>query len=234
MKYAIKLPYQLESSWEEALHEELQKPYMDDLALFLQHEEEMGMEIFPPRDLVFNAFFKTPFEKTRVVIVGQDPYHGPGQAHGLSFSVQKGVNPPPSLQNIYKELRDDVGFTIPKHGCLESWAEQGVLMLNATLTVRARQPKSHWARGWEKFTDSVIKVLSHREDPIIFVLWGKSAQEKCKSVLNSEEAKRHALLMAAHPSPYSAHHGFLGCKHFSKINSLLSSRGAKPIDWNLQ
>jgi len=164
--------------------------------------------------------------------VGQDPYHNPGQAHGLSFSVSKGVNPPPSLQNIFKEVIDDVKITYPKHGCLIDWARQGVLLLNATLTVRANEPRSHHGQGWERFTDVIIQKLCTRKDPIVFVLWGKSAQEKCQHILQ-EEASSHLVLKAAHPSPYSAHSGFFGCRHFSKINDFLEKNDKKPINWQI-
>lgn len=167
------------------------------------------------------------------MIVGQDPYHGPGQAHGLCFSVAKGITPPPSLKNIFKELNDDLGIEMPKHGCLEKWARQGVLLLNTILTVRSGEPLSHQNQGWEHFTDTIIKALAERPDPVIFVLWGKNAIDKCSHVGQVSHG-RDVLLTAAHPSPFSAYRGFLGCKHFSKVNSLLSDFGKEPIDWSLE
>lgn len=222
--------FALESSWKQALSEELQKPYIASLAAFVEQERHQGLSVYPPRELVFNAFLMTPFDQVKVVIVGQDPYHGPGQAHGLSFSVPKGVSAPPSLQNIFKEQQTDLGIPIPNHGCLIHWAKQGVLLLNATLTVRQGEPMSHHGRGWEQFTDAVIRRLYERKDPLIFVLWGKSAQEKCKHLQSNS---RHHVLTAPHPSPFSAHSGFFGCRHFSKINALLEKQGIKPIDWTI-
>ena len=175
---------------------------------------------------------KTPFHQVKVVIVGQDPYHGKGQAHGLSFSVPEGIGQPPSLKNIFRELKEDLGISEPSTGCLTSWAEQGVLLLNATLTVRASEPKSHYGKGWERFTDAVISQLALREDPVIFVLWGASAQEKCKTVLQHINKER-VVLTAAHPSPFSAYNGFFGCRHFSKINDHLKRWGKRPIDWGV-
>jgi len=222
----------LESSWVEALQEELQKPYIKELKQFLNEESERGAETFPPEDQVFNAFLQTPFSRVKVVIMGQDPYHGPNQAHGLCFSVQKGINPPPSLKNIYKELEADLGIQPPEHGSLLSWARQGVLLLNATLTVLRSAPRSHYGKGWERFTDRVIEMLAEREDPIVFILWGKSAQEKCELVL-SKKNHSHLILKCAHPSPYSAT-GFFGCRHFSKANTFLKEHGKEPIDWRLE
>lgn len=218
----------IEKSWHEKLQPELSKPYIQSLKTFLADERARGAVIYPPEELVFNAFAHTPYEKVKVVIMGQDPYHGPRQAHGLSFSVLPGVRPPPSLQNIFKELKTDVGIADPKHGCLVHWADQGVLMLNATLTVRAGEPKSHYGQGWEQFTDAVIDSLAQHHDPIVFLLWGKSAQEKCLRLANTH----HVLLQCAHPSPYSAM-AFLGCRHFSKTNEYLKRWGKAPIDWNL-
>lgn len=217
----------LEKSWHEKLKAELEKPYIQDLKLFLQSEKEAGKAIYPPEPLVFNALLQTPYEKVKVVIVGQDPYHGKGQAHGLSFSVLPGITMPPSLKNIYKEIKDDVGGHPPKDGCLLHWAEQGVLLLNATLTVRAGEPKSHYGKGWERFTDAIIDVLVQKEDPIVFLLWGKSAQEKGQRALGSH----HAVFECAHPSPYSADR-FFGCRHFSKTNQFLQSVGKSPINWS--
>ncbi len=217
-------PFTLEPSWQRALEEELKKPYLEKLAAFVKEERRSNDPVYPPEELVFNALIKTPFDKVRVVIVGQDPYHGPGQAHGLAFSVPKRIRPPPSLQNIFKELREDLGIAIPSHGCLEKWAEQGVLLLNVTLTVRESKPLSHHKKGWEQFTDAIISKLASRKDPIIFVLWGNNASKKCSHI-----PERHTILKAAHPSPLSAYGGFFGCHHFSQINKLLD----KPIDWQL-
>jgi len=221
----------IEKSWFKALQEELKKPYIIKLKKFLRSEQEKGNVVFPPSNLVFNAFLHTPYEKVKVVIVGQDPYHGINQAHGLCFSVQKGIPPPPSLKNIYKEMKEDLGLPPASHGCLEKWSKQGVLMLNATLTVRAGQPKSHYGQGWETFTDAVIKKLCTRKDPLVFILWGKSAKEKCENIFNLIEHS-HAVLTSAHPSPYSATN-FFGCHHFSKTNELLQKWGKQPIDWSL-
>jgi uracil-DNA glycosylase len=226
----MKPPPQLEKTWQVKLENQWSLPYMKQLAEFLAKQRAEG-EVYPPKELVFSAFEKVPFSKVKVVIVGQDPYHGPGQAHGLSFSVPKGVTPPPSLKNIFKELQADLGITPPAHGCLEKWAEQGVLLLNATLTVLRGQPLSHAKQGWETFTDAVIEALLEREEPVIFVLWGKYAQDKCKKLIG-KTIQRHHILMAAHPSPFSATH-FLGCRHFSKINDLLKREGKEPIDWSL-
>ncbi|MBS3905201.1 MAG: uracil-DNA glycosylase [Simkania sp.] len=222
----------MEKDWYAILREEIEQPYVQRLKKFLDQEKAGGKEVYPPESLVFQAFLKTPWERVRVVIVGQDPYHGPRQAQGLSFSVPKGVPLPPSLQNIFKELKDDLGVAKPEHGCLISWAEQGVLLLNATLTVRRGEPQSHAGMGWERFTDVVIDKIASREKPAIFVLWGKSAQEKCQKI-PPESLSRHIVLKAAHPSPYSAHQGFFGCKHFSKINQILQQSGQSPIDWTL-
>ncbi|MGE5196544.1 MAG: uracil-DNA glycosylase [Anaerolineae bacterium] len=222
----------LEASWHEKLKSEISKPYVQALKTFLTQEKAKGSIIYPREELVFHAFLCTPFEKVKVVIVGQDPYHGRGQAHGLSFSVPPGIASPPSLKNIFQELSEDVGIDSPTNGGLEKWAKQGVLLLNATLTVRAGEPRSHYGKGWEEFTDAVIRLLAEREDPIVFVLWGKSAQEKAERVLGDFQG-RHLILTAAHPSPYSAYHGFFGCRHFSKINQALQKWGKDPIDWCL-
>lgn len=227
-------PFVLEMSWQQKLGDELKQPYVTELAAFVEKEYATALvPIYPPKELIFNAFYQTPFDQVKVLIMGQDPYHGAGQAHGLSFSVPKGVKPPPSLQNIFKELETDLNFTKPQHGCLLSWAQQGVLMLNATLTVRQGVPMSHHGRGWERFTDAAVRKLEERKDPVIFVLWGKSAQDKCRFLREAGIPSRHFILTAAHPSPYSANHGFFGCRHFSKINELLARQGKKPIDWNL-
>lgn len=226
-------PFVLEPSWQEKLKNELQEPYLIELAAFIEKEYRASPGgIYPPKDLIFNAFYQTPFNKVKVLIMGQDPYHGPGQAHGLSFSVPKGVKLPPSLQNIFKELETDLQVSKPSHGCLLSWASQGVMLLNATLTVSQGTPMSHHGRGWERFTDAALKKLAEREDPVIFVLWGKSAQDKCR-FLREEENIRPIVLTAPHPSPFSANSGFFGCKHFSKVNELLIKQGKTPINWNL-
>lgn len=219
----------LEKSWHEKLKNEIQQPYIHELKNFLEKEKSEGKIIYPPEPLVFNAFLQAPFDKVKVVIMGQDPYHGAGQAHGLSFSVPRGVTPPPSLKNIFKELQTDLGLPIPSQGCLMSWAEQGVLLLNATLTVRAGEPKSHYGKGWERFTDAVIDQLALRSDPIAFLLWGKSAQEKCHKVLGTH----HGVFQSAHPSPYSADR-FFGCRHFSQVNAFLQKNGKDPIDWTVR
>lgn len=223
--------FTLEPSWKKALSDELQLPYIASLAAFVEQERQQSVPVYPPRELVFNAFLMTPFDQVKVVIMGQDPYHGPGQAHGLSFSVPKGISAPPSLQNIFKEQQTDLDIPLPTHGCLIHWAKQGVLLLNATLTVRQGEPMSHHGRGWERFTDAVIRCLCARKEPLIFVLWGKSAQEKCKHLASHSH---HHILTAPHPSPFSAHGGFFGCRHFSKINSLLEKQGLSPIDWVLK
>ncbi len=181
----------IEHSWQHALAKDLHDPYFDQLIHFVERERAAGIPVYPPREQVFNALAKTPFDKVRVVIVGQDPYHGPGQAHGLCFSVSHGVRPPPSLINIFKELKEDVGMPTPSHGCLEAWANQGILLLNATLTVRQGTPMSHYGQGWERFTDSIIAELCLRKDPVIFVLWGRSAQDKCRHALKPIYSKRH-------------------------------------------
>ncbi len=223
--------FTLEPSWQKALGDELKKPYVAQLADFIKRERSENGSIYPPEELVFNALSLTPFDKVRVVIVGQDPYHGPGQAHGLAFSVPKGIKPPPSLQNIFKELNQDLGIPIPNHGCLEKWARQGVLLLNVTLTVRESKPLSHHKKGWEEFTDAILKKLAEQSGPIIFVLWGNNAIKKGRSLANHPQ---HTVLQAAHPSPLSAYAGFLGCRHFSQINNTLIMHGQKPIDWQLE
>ena len=222
--------FEMEPSWQAVLEEELCQPYIAKLAAFVARERTLGATIYPPHPLVFNAFWQTPFDKVRVLIMGQDPYHGPGQAHGLCFSVPKGVPAPPSLQNIFKELADDLKMKQPDHGCLIKWAQQGVMLLNATLTVRQGEPMSHHGKGWERFTDAVISKLCEREAPLVIVLWGKSAQDKCKRI---GKKTSHKLLKAAHPSPLSAYQGFMGCRHFSQINEWLSEYGQEPIDWSL-
>ena len=219
----------IEASWKKILKEEFVKPYFEQLVLHLKTEREQGKIIYPPGALIFNAFNTTPFNKVKAVIIGQDPYHGPGQAHGLSFSVQNGVSPPPSLMNIFKELQDDIGINTPSHGNLTHWAQQGLFLLNASLTVRAGEPMSHAKIGWAEFTNAVIKKISEQRKHVVFLLWGKFAQEK--RVLIDET--KHCILRSVHPSPLSAYGGFFGCKHFSKTNEYLTSKGIDPIDWSL-
>lgn len=219
----------IEPSWKEVLKDEFGKPYFQQIALHLKTEKAQGKTIYPPGSLIFNAFNTTPIDQVKVVILGQDPYHGPGQAHGLCFSVQKGVPPPPSLINIFKELHDDTGARIPSHGNLTHWAQQGVFLLNASLTVRAGEPMSHARIGWATFTDTVIRKLSEEKEHLVFLLWGKFAQEKRTLI---DESKHH-ILKAAHPSPLSASAGFFGCRHFSKANAYLVSKGIDPVDWQI-
>lgn len=221
---------QIEPSWKEVLKNEFTKQYFLEIATFLKIEKNAGKTIYPPGPLIFNAFNQTHFDNVKVVILGQDPYHNPGQAHGLSFSVQNGVKPPPSLVNIYKEIQGDLNIAMPVgYGNLTHWAQQGVLLLNAILTVRANEPASHSKIGWMNFTDSVITKISDEKKGIVFLLWGKFAQDK---QLLIDETK-HFVLKAAHPSPFSADKGFFGCKHFSKTNDLLTQQGISPIDWKL-
>ncbi|MBQ9030477.1 MAG: uracil-DNA glycosylase [Parasporobacterium sp.] len=215
--------------WQQALKTEYAKPYYKKLYQFV-NEEYRTRRIFPPGKDIFNAFHLTPLSEVKVVILGQDPYHGDGQAHGLCFSVNQGVEIPPSLVNIYKELHDDIGFEIPSHGNLTHWAEQGVLLLNTVLTVRAHQANSHRGMGWEEFTDAAIRVLNEQDHPIVFMLWGRPAREK-KKLLNNP---RHLILEAPHPSPLSAYNGFFGCRHFSRCNQFLESHGATPVDWQIR
>jgi uracil-DNA glycosylase len=224
-----KMNVKIEASWKEVLEDEFKKPYFKQITEHIKIEKEQGKTIYPPGPLIFNAFKHTPFDSVKVVILGQDPYHGPGQAMGLSFSVPKGVPPPPSLVNIFKELNDDVGATIPKSGDLTPWADRGVMLLNASLTVRAHEPMSHSKIGWHIFTDAVISKISELKESVVFLLWGKFAQEKRELV----DTKKHHILKAAHPSPLSANNGFFGCKHFSKTNSYLMKNGIDPIDWAL-
>jgi uracil-DNA glycosylase len=216
----------LDNNWKVALQEEFNAPYFQNLKNFLA-EEKKHYEIFPPFPQVFAAFNQTPFDNLKVVIIGQDPYHGTGQAHGLSFSVAHGVKPPPSLVNIFKEIKFDTGLIPPSSGNLEHWAKQGVLLLNATLTVRANQAGSHQKKGWENFTDATIKKISDAKEGIIFLLWGKFAQQKEAFI----DSSKHYILKAAHPSPFSAHNGFFGCRHFSKTNDLLKIQGKAEINW---
>lgn len=217
----------IEESWLHELKDEFAKPYFIELKKFLV-EERKHHTIYPPGKLIFSAFNHTPFDKVEVVIIGQDPYHGPGQANGLCFSVSDGVPMPPSLVNIFKEIQNDLGYPIPKSGNLERWADQGVLLLNATLTVRASEAGSHQGHGWERFTNTVIHHLSEKKEGLVFLLWGKFAQAKAELINTS----KHHVLKAAHPSPFSVHNGFFGCKHFSKTNELLTAAGKHPIDWH--
>lgn len=219
---------QIEASWKELLQVEFEKDYFNELKTFLLREKS-DFSIYPPGPLIFEAFNKTPFNKVKVVILGQDPYHGFGQAHGLCFSVPDGVPFPPSLNNILTELKRDTGCLSPKSGNLSSWAEQGVLLLNATLTVRANQAGSHQGKGWEQFTDAVIKLISDIRENVVFLLWGKYAQNK-RSLINTT---KNFILEAPHPSPLSAYRGFIGCSAFSKTNKILAESGLEPIDWNL-
>ncbi len=220
---------QIEESWKQILKDEFSKSYFQQIITFIKAEKALGKTIYPPGSLIFNAFYKTPFNKVKVVILGQDPYHNKGQAHGLSFSVPQGVNKPPSLVNIFLELKNDLGITTAIHGNLEKWSEQGVLLLNATLTVRANEPGSHSKIGWIDFTNEVIKKISDAKDGVVFLLWGKFAQDK--QILIDET--RHHVLKAAHPSPFSAEKGFFGCRHFSKTNELLMKHTNEPVDWKL-
>jgi uracil-DNA glycosylase len=218
----------IEGSWKEVLKDEFKKPYFKQIAEHLKTEKDQGKTIYPPGSWIFHAFEATPFKQVKIVILGQDPYHGPKQAHGLSFSVQQGVPPPPSLINIFKELQEDVGMAIPKGGNLESWARQGVLLLNASLTVRAQEPMSHSKIGWHHFTDAVISKISKEKEQVVFLLWGNFAHEK-KVLIND---KKHFILSAAHPSPLSVK-GFFGNRHFSQANTFLMKHGLDPIDWSL-
>ncbi len=218
---------QIEQEWKEVLKEEFEKEYFSNLALYLKKEKREGITIYPPGQQIFNAFHLTPFSKVKVVILGQDPYHGPNQAHGLSFSVPPQTPAPPSLKNIYKEIESDLGIKLNKNGNLQEWASQGVFLLNAVLTVRASQAASHSSIGWHIFTDKVIKELSQGREGLVFMLWGNFARSK-KNLIDSS---KHLILEAAHPSPL-ARGAFFGCKHFSRCNSYLSERGKSPIDWS--
>lgn len=219
---------QMEDGWKAALAEEFGKEYFGSLKQFLIAEKSRH-RVYPPGSLIFEAFAQTPFESVRVVLLGQDPYHGHGQAHGLCFSVPEGVDKPPSLVNILRELHDDLGLPVPPHGNLTRWAQQGVLLLNATLTVRANQAGSHQGKGWEQFTDAAIRALSERREGIVFLLWGNYAIAK-RSLI---DLNRHYTLTSVHPSPLSAHRGFFGCRHFSKTNQILRQMGREEIDWDL-
>jgi uracil-DNA glycosylase len=217
----------LEESWKHRIADEFQLPYMVALRAFLIQRKNDGASVYPPGPKIFNALDSTPFESVKVVILGQDPYHGPNQAHGLCFSVGHGVAIPPSLLNIYKELRDDLGIEPPAHGNLQHWADQGVLLLNSVLTVEKGQAAAHQGKGWERFTDRVIGELNAHREGLVFLLWGSYAQKKGAVI----DRNRHLVLTAPHPSPLSAHRGFLGCRHFSKANAWLKQRGEEPVDW---
>ena len=219
---------QIEESWKIILKDEFQKEYFAELKTFLTAEKKI-YSIYPKGEDTFSAFNLCSFNSTKIVVIGQDPYHGSGQAHGLSFSVPKGIKPPPSLKNIFKELHADLNFEIPNHGDLTTWAQQGVLLLNATLTVRAKQAASHQKKGWEQFTNRVIKEISDKKEDVVFLLWGRFAQNKEVLI----DSTRHHILTAPHPSPFSAHSGFFGCKHFSKTNYLLSQQNQDSINWQI-
>ncbi|WP_298623777.1 uracil-DNA glycosylase [uncultured Legionella sp.] len=217
------------TTWSDILGDEKKQPYFKSILQFLAEEAKVGKVIYPASDELFNAFKETPYDKVKVIILGQDPYHGPGQAHGLSFSVKPGVKPPPSLKNIFKELETDLNLPIPAHGCLQKWAKQGVLLLNTSLSVEQNTPQSHAKIGWITFTDTVIRKLNNHPQPLVFLLWG--AHAKNKGVLIND--KKHLVLTAAHPSPFSVHQGFFGCRHFSKANAFLKANAREPIDWDL-
>jgi uracil-DNA glycosylase len=226
----LKMDVKIEQSWKDVLKNEFEKEYFIQLSAWLNAEKSAGKVIYPAGSMIFNAFEQTPFEQVKVVLIGQDPYHGAGQAHGLSFSVLPNTPLPPSLRNIFKELYHDTGVKTPiGYGDLTKWAKQGVLLLNATLTVRSGEPNSHAAFGWMNFTDAVIKLLSQKKQHVVFILWGKFAQEK-QGLINE---KKHTVLKSAHPSPFSADKGFFGCRHFSKVNQSLTQSGQDPIDWTL-
>ena len=226
MKHA---PIQLEASWKARIGTYLQRPEMRELAAFLRSQKRAGKIIYPPGDEIFAAFEHTPFDAVRVVILGQDPYHGPGQAHGLCFSVQSGIPTPPSLHNIFREIMRDLGLPTPRHGCLTSWSERGVLLLNSVLTVEHGHAGSHRNKGWEGFTDAAIYALNREREGIVFLLWGSYAQRKGELI----DRRRHHVLKTTHPSPLSAHRGFIGCGHFSAANRYLESRNQTPLDWSL-
>ncbi|NEP55691.1 MAG: uracil-DNA glycosylase [Symploca sp. SIO2G7] len=220
---------QLEPTWKAVLEDVFVTPNMQALKKFLKEEKAAGKIIYPRGSLMFNAMNSTPFDQVKVVILGQDPYHGPGQAHGLSFSVPKGVALPPSLINIFKEIEQDLGIKLPKHGCLQDWADQGVLLLNSVLTVEQHKAASHKGKGWEEFTDAIISALNQQRKNLVFLLWGSYAQKKGKFI----DRERHLVLTSPHPSPLSAHRGFFGNRHFSKTNAYLQKNGVEPISWSL-
>lgn len=220
---------QIEAGWKAQLEGEFRKAYFQSIRYFLKQEKEKGKIIYPPGPLIFNAYNLTPFDKVKIVILGQDPYHGPGQAHGLSFSVPVGIKPPPSLVNIFKEIKNDLGYNPPGHGNLENWAKQGVFLLNAMLTVEKDKPASHQHIGWQYFTDATISALSNHREGLVFLLWGAFAQQKSQLI----DQKKHLVLMSPHPSPFSADRGFFGCKHFSKANAFLTQQKMEAINWQL-
>ncbi len=221
--------FQLDASWLKHLESEFKLDYMQDLRAFLKQEKHLGKQVYPPSDLIFNAMNTTPFDQVKVVILGQDPYHGPGQAHGLCFSVLPGVKVPPSLVNIYKEIKADLGIETAQHGYLQSWARQGVLLLNAVLTVEKAMAASHQGKGWERFTDRIISELNEKREHLVFLLWGSYAQKKGQFI----DRHRHLVLQSTHPSPLSAHRSFLGCRHFSQTNDYLQKTGQQAINWAL-
>lgn len=223
-----RLTLELKNDWKSILDKEIKKPYFKALLKKLQ-KDYAKETVYPPSELIFNAFNYTSFENVKVVLLGQDPYHGPGQAHGLCFSVPEGIKPPHSLINIFKELKNDLDMPVPSHGNLEKWAAQGVLLLNTTLTVKAKNPLSHHGLGWEIFTGEVIKILSSQKKGLVFLLWGRNAQTKEELI----DTTKHYILKSAHPSPFSAANGFFGCNHFSKTNEILTSEGFKPIEWSV-
>jgi len=226
-----KVKVQIEESWKQALLKEFQQPYFTNIKQSLINEKKQGLRIYPPGPLIFNAFNLTPLDNVKVVILGQDPYHGQGQAHGLSFSVPDGVTPPPSLKNIYKEIKNNYpSFVIPNTGNLSNWAKQGVFLLNAMLTVQASKPASHQKLGWQNFTDAVIKTLSEKRENLVFMLWGKFAQGKANLI----DFKKHLVLTSTHPSPFSAHNGFFGNQHFIKANEYLEKKGVEMIEWQFK
>lgn len=225
----ISIKPQIDASWLAILKDEFEKEYFKNLKLFLMQEKAGSVPIYPPGNQIFNAFNLCPFDQVRVVILGQDPYHGPNQAHGLCFSVGEGVPPPPSLVNIFKEMKSDLGLAIPTHGSLENWAKQGVLLLNSSLTVRQHQAGSHAGQGWETFTDAVVKLISEKKEKVVFILWGSPAQKKGQVV----DDKKHLVLKAPHPSPLSSYRGFFGCRHFSKTNDYLKLHKLPEINWQL-
>ncbi len=220
--------FKLEKSWKELLGSELKKTYMSDLRTFLVQEEKAQKTVYPQSQDILAALNLTPFDQVKVVILGQDPYHGPNQAHGLCFSVKPGVKIPPSLVNIFKELKDDLGITPPIHGCLDAWGKQGVLLLNNVLTVEDGKAGSHHLKGWEQFTDKIIELLNEKKENLVFILWGSPAQKKAQKV----DSKKHFIIKSVHPSPLSSYRGFFGSKPFSQTNTYLNSKGIKPINWS--